>query len=316
MNCATLKTNGFAALASRSSCYEEKSWQNYTTTSRESLVPATSLLNRNKYNLIAEKKPFKALLKRQIRSSRASRSIQAAAISGQDVDVSTGPSSQVIEILLKAEAVCFDVDSTVCTDEGIDELAAFLGAGDEVAAWTRRAMGGGVPFQDALQARLDIMNPSREQVTAFLSAHPPLLSPGIRELIAALQAKGKHVYLVSGGFRQMIGPVADLIGVPRSNIYANNLLFSESGDFAGFDPAEFTSQAGGKAKAIQFLKKDKGYKTMVMMGDGATDLEAKMPGGADMFIGYGGVTVRSNVEEAADWYVTSFDPLIKVVTRQ
>jgi phosphoserine phosphatase len=37
-----------------------------------------------------------------------------------------------------AEAVCFDVDSTVCVDEGIDELAAFCGAGDAVAEWTRR----------------------------------------------------------------------------------------------------------------------------------------------------------------------------------
>jgi phosphoserine phosphatase len=38
-----------------------------------------------------------------------------------------------------AQAVCFDVDSTVCEDEGIDELAAFCGAGEAVAAWTARS---------------------------------------------------------------------------------------------------------------------------------------------------------------------------------
>lgn len=102
-----------------------------------------------------------------------------------------------------SQAVCFDVDSTVCTDEGIDELAAFLGAGEAVAEWTRKAMGGGVPFQDALKARLDLMNPSRDQVAAFLAANPPKLSPGIKELVAALKANGKDVYLVSGGFRQV-----------------------------------------------------------------------------------------------------------------
>jgi hypothetical protein len=37
----------------------------------------------------------------------------------------------VIEMIQKADAVAFDVDSTVCTDEGIDELAAFLGKGAE-----------------------------------------------------------------------------------------------------------------------------------------------------------------------------------------
>lgn len=40
-----------------------------------------------------------------------------------------------------ANAVCFDVDSTVCVDEGIDELAEFCGAGEAVAEWTARFSG-------------------------------------------------------------------------------------------------------------------------------------------------------------------------------
>lgn len=40
-----------------------------------------------------------------------------------------------------ADAVCFDVDSTVCVDEGIDELAEFCGAGKAVAEWTARFSG-------------------------------------------------------------------------------------------------------------------------------------------------------------------------------
>ena len=45
---------------------------------------------------------------------------------------------EVLQLWRTADAVCFDVDSTVCTDEGIDELAAYCGAGDAVAAWTTR----------------------------------------------------------------------------------------------------------------------------------------------------------------------------------
>jgi phosphoserine phosphatase len=33
-----------------------------------------------------------------------------------------------------ADCVCFDVDSTVVVDEGIDELAEYVGKGKEVAA--------------------------------------------------------------------------------------------------------------------------------------------------------------------------------------
>ncbi len=40
---------------------------------------------------------------------------------------------KVRSIWRAADCVCFDVDSTVCIDEGIDELAAFLNVGDKVA---------------------------------------------------------------------------------------------------------------------------------------------------------------------------------------
>jgi len=37
------------------------------------------------------------------------------------------------ELWKRTDCVCFDVDSTVCTDEAIDELATFVNVGDEVA---------------------------------------------------------------------------------------------------------------------------------------------------------------------------------------
>ena len=47
-----------------------------------------------------------------------------------------------------------------------------------------------------------------------------------------------------------------------------------------------------------------------MIGDGATDMEARdIPGGADAFIGFGGVAVRDAVKQGADWFVTDFQEL-------
>jgi phosphoserine phosphatase len=42
-----------------------------------------------------------------------------------------------IENWRRAQAVCFDVDSTVTVGEGIDELADFCGVGEAVAQWCR-----------------------------------------------------------------------------------------------------------------------------------------------------------------------------------
>ncbi len=43
--------------------------------------------------------------------------------------------------------------------------------------------------------------------------------------MAKLQSQGKNVFLVSGGFRQVIHPIAESLNIPVSNVFANNLLF-------------------------------------------------------------------------------------------
>ncbi|CAN0444157.1 unnamed protein product, partial [Discosporangium mesarthrocarpum] len=55
------------------------------------------------------------------------------------------------------------------------------------------------------------------------------------------------------------------------------------------------------------LKELHGYQSVVMIGDGATDLQAKPL--AEAFVGYGGVTVRPSVREGADWFVYHFREL-------
>ncbi|RWW79054.1 hypothetical protein BHE74_00012680 [Ensete ventricosum] len=181
------------------------------------------------------------------------------------------------------------------------------------------------------------------------------ISPGIAGLIKKLMANNIDVYLISGGFRQMIN-----LGIPLENIFANQLLFGSSGEFIGFDAKEPTSRSGGKATAVQQIRKKffllmhlqvHNYKALVMIGDGATDLEvaeiwkglklfivnvfsvyisnqmfeapkiffsprvvsilqARKPGGADLFICYAGVQLREAVALKADWLIFDFEELI------
>jgi phosphoserine phosphatase len=72
----------------------------------------------------------------------------------------------------------------------------------------------------------------------------------------------------------------------------------------GFDDKELTCRDGGKPKVVQTLKDAHGYDTMVMIGDGATDMQAKPP--ASAFIGFGGIAIREKVRDGADWFVTDF----------
>ncbi|MBN3272811.1 SERB phosphatase, partial [Polyodon spathula] len=176
-----------------------------------------------------------------------------------------------------ADAVCFDVDSTVIKEEGIDELAKFCGVGDAVTEMTRKAMGGTMTFKTALTKRLAIIRPSREQVNKLITDHPPQLTEGIQELVERLQQHNVQVFLISGGFRSIVEHVATQLNIPLSHVFANRLKFYFNGEYAGFDETQLTAESGGKGKVISLLKEKYGLKKVVMIGDGATDMEACPP---------------------------------------
>lgn len=140
-----------------------------------------------------------------------------------------------------------------------------------------------------------------------------------RELVSTLQARGKKVFLVSGGFRCLITPIATQLNIPPENIYANRLKFYFTGkymhqyifiaflryiihihmqmhvigEYAGFDETQPTSRSGGKGEVIRRIKEEKGFNIVVHVGDGSTDLEASPP--ADAFIGLYNIYLRNRL---------------------
>ena len=235
---------------------------------------------------------------------------------------------QVLRLWQQAQAVCFDVDCTVTNGDALDDLGEFLGVGDKVRDLTNAAMDGNMDLDEALQKRLDIMEPTVEKLVAYAKSNPAegRLVPGIRRLIEELHARNVEVFLISGGFRELVLPVADAINIKRENIFANRFVYMADDEIAengypvvrvrGFDPKEPTSREGGKPEAIRRIRAMNPFNTVVMVGDGITDLEAvQETGGADLFVGYGGVKERALVKENADWWITSHDELTDALPR-
>lgn len=182
-----------------------------------------------------------------------------------------GPSATVQSTLAACDAVVFDVDSTVQPHEGIDRLAAACGCAAAVQRLTRDAMQGGMLFEDALRLRLELMRPSRQQVEEVASM-PPEITPGVVQVIERFRALKKDVFLVSGGFSMMIAPLAAVLGIADDHVFANELLFDDSGSYRGFSHNQPTSRSGGKRRVIESIMKQYGYRNVVMIGDGATDV--------------------------------------------
>ncbi|XP_067617326.1 phosphoserine phosphatase [Eurosta solidaginis] len=211
-------------------------------------------------------------------------------------------------IVKQSDIICFDVDSTVICEEGIDELADFCGKGSEVARVTKEAMGGTMTFQDALNIRLNIIKPSQKQIIDFLSQRPCTLTKNIRAFVNKLKSEGKNIYLISGGFHCLIDPIADELGIPRDHIFANKLMFYFNGDYASFDTTQPTSRSGGKAEAVSIIKRLNSNAIITMIGDGATDLEASPP--ANNVIGFGGNVLRAEVHQRSQYYIMDFAQLL------
>lgn len=210
-----------------------------------------------------------------------------------------------------ADAVTFDVDSTIIQEEGIDELAKFCGKENDVISLTNRAMQGDMTFRQSLEERLNIIKPNLMQIKQFLASHPIKLSPGIKTLVTTLQNHKKQIFLISGGFHSLIAPVATSLNIPLENIFANKLKFYYTGEYAGFDENQPTAENGGKIKVIKYLKNKKELKTIVHIGDGSTDLETTSI--VDLFIGYGGNVIRENVKQQSLWYITDFNELVTIL---
>ncbi|NUP75671.1 MAG: HAD-IB family phosphatase, partial [Sinomonas sp.] len=105
-----------------------------------------------------------------------------------------------------------DVDSTLIQQEVIELLAEHAGKRAEVAAVTEAAMRGELDFAQSLHARVqtlaglpvDVIDRVRSAV---------LLTPGAEQLVAAYHAAGHAVAVVSGGFNQILEPLAERLGL-------------------------------------------------------------------------------------------------------
>jgi Haloacid Dehalogenase superfamily, subfamily IB, phosphoserine phosphatase-like len=200
---------------------------------------------------------------------------------------------------LRYRLVFFDVDSTLVTVEGID----ILGQGNpEVARLTAAAMNAEIPLEEVYERRLAAIRPSRADVEKLAKVYCQSLVEGAQQTITTLLSGGAVVHLVTAGIEQAILPLAAQLGVPKRQVHAVRLRFSESGEYEDFDRRSYLTRSGGKEVVVRDIRA-RSHGRAALIGDGASDLEAKPA--VDLFIGFGGVQSRSIVREHADAFVES-----------
>jgi len=166
--------------------------------------------------------------------------------------------------------VVFDVDSTLIEDEVIELLADAAGKRAEVADVTERAMRGELDFSSSLRARVKTLAGLPERVIEETYARIRVTT-GATELIEAIHLRGGKVGAVSGGFNQLLEPLAKRLGLDfwRANqleVLDNTLTGEVVGDIID-RPA--------KASALAEWAGELGLaaSNTIAVGDGANDLD-------------------------------------------
>ena len=166
--------------------------------------------------------------------------------------------------------VILDVDSTLIENEVIELLAEEAGTLDAVADITFRAMNGELDFDESLRSRVATLEGL--PVSIFDDVAPRIVvTPGVPEMVAAVQGAGGKVSVVSGGFHEVLDPVAEALGL---DYWRANRLEVRDGVLTGGLAGPIID---AKAKADTLIEwageSDVSLRQTVAVGDGANDLE-------------------------------------------
>ena len=163
-----------------------------------------------------------------------------------------------------------DVDSTLIRQEVIELLAAHAGREAEVAAVTEAAMRGELDFARSLHARVKVLAGLPASVIDAVGERIEL-SAGAEALVNAYRDAGKSVGVVSGGFSQILAPLAERLGL---SFWKANDLEIVNGVLTGrVSGAVVDRQEKERVLRAEAARAGVPLSATVAVGDGANDLD-------------------------------------------
>lgn len=197
----------------------------------------------------------------------------------------------------KKKLLVADMDSTIIEQECIDELADVAGVADQVVGITARAMAGELDFQDALRARLALLEGLPETAIMEVIAKRLTFTPGGRTLVKTMKANGAFTALLSGGFTHFTTHVSKICGFDEHHA---NVLDIKDGKLTGkaIEPIMDKNQKKRSLAQLTMMNGMSFAETMAV-GDGANDLPMLQRASMGVAL-HGKPTLRENAKYRID----------------
>lgn len=220
-----------------------------------------------------------------------------------------------------------DFDSTLVTVETLDLLAQMVLKDhperekviSQIEEITKLGMEGKIAFDVSLKKRLKLLTIRKEHLEEIKKLLVEKVTPSVLKNKAFFEKHKDTIYIISGGFKDLILPVAKILGIAETHILANEFIL-KNGNVTGINPKNPLSKKGGKAKAVSGLKLDG---DIFVIGDGMTDWEIKekvskvsrvsnvsKAKSKFTFVAFTENVFRESVVEKSDYSVPNFDEFL------
>ena len=220
---------------------------------------------------------------------------------------------------MSTHAFIFDFDSTIISIESLDEIFKIRLEKDknknkiidQIEAITNLGMSGEIDLLESLTRRLQTASIQKAHIEKLKDIITQYITPSIPEIINFLQEKNQLVFIVSGGFKECILPVADTLNIPHENCFGNEFIFNKEGHVTGINKENPLCRSDGKPRIIKQLKTSPpDINKVYIVGDGYTDLVPYLEGVADEFLGFGVHQIREKVRANAPHFFETSEEVL------
>ena len=171
--------------------------------------------------------------------------------------------------------LALDMDSTLVNIETLDEVAAYAGKGEQIAAITDAAMRGEVDYKESLRRRVSLLAGVEATLLARVHDEKLALNDGAQRLVSECRNAGLKTLLATGGFTFFTERLKAKLNIDYTR--SNELEIVDghlSGKVTGPNGGEIID-AEGKAQAVRDVCAEIGCATAkaIVIGDGANDVK-------------------------------------------
>ncbi|MFO7807026.1 MAG: HAD-IB family phosphatase [Candidatus Moraniibacteriota bacterium] len=215
-------------------------------------------------------------------------------------------------------SLVIDFDSTIIKEETLEMIAEeALEAHPygnkirhKIEEITDMGMRGFISFSDSLESRVKLFTANKNSINKIKTKIDKKISDSFLKNQSFFKENGEKIFIVSGGFKDCVVPVAKELSIPEENIFANDFVFNSAEEIISIDKEKFLAQDRGKVKQVEALN-ILGH--CCVIGDGYTDYQIKEDGMANYFIAYTEHKKRPEVCRECDFEANNFNEVMDIL---